>query len=197
VRQQQQQWQQQHQQPHSRAKGAVGAGSSSSGRRGSKGTDVQPVGPRDVRKGSSSSGSERGGKGGAAGTRSSRSSDEQPDWRRVFVGNIGWWVDEEMLQRVFAEYGTILDAQVSCGSRKLTPSTWQIEANVAPGSNLLLAVVDGEVVPGGLRPAVHVITTDAVASLSHGRVWALLTMHRLLSTACGKACGMLVPVAFR
>jgi hypothetical protein len=30
----------------------------------------------------------------------------------VFVGNIGWWVDEEMLQRVFGEYGTILDAQV-------------------------------------------------------------------------------------
>eukprot|EP00775_Hariotina_reticulata_P005202 gene5202-5440_t len=42
-----------------------------------------------------------------------------PDWRRIFVGNIGWWVDEEMLQRVFGEYGTILDAQVMWNTKLL------------------------------------------------------------------------------
>lgn len=52
------------------------------------------------------------GASGSGSVRPGRSSDEAPDWRRIFVGNIGWWVDEEMLKRVFGEYGTILDAQV-------------------------------------------------------------------------------------
>eukprot|EP00878_Enallax_costatus_P006799 GHUV01007127.1.p1 GENE.GHUV01007127.1~~GHUV01007127.1.p1 ORF type:complete len:917 (+),score=306.36 GHUV01007127.1:275-3025(+) len=93
--------------------GFLGA-SSSSARRGSRGADVQPSGTRDVRKGA-----DRGTRGAAAAGpsagsgRQPRTSDE-PDWRRIFVGNIGWWVDEQMLQRIFGEYGTILDAQVSC-----------------------------------------------------------------------------------
>jgi hypothetical protein len=167
--QQQQQWQQQHQQ-HSRGKGAASAGSSSSGRRGSKGTDVHPVGPRDVRKGSSSSGSERGGKGGAAGTRSNRSSDEQPDWRRVFVGNIGWWVDEEMLQRVFGEYGTILDAQVGCGMRSGLALAPLLTAPVAAGDSLALPALDSA---DGKTHAFHCTNTDVIAQCANSMVMRL------------------------
>lgn len=106
------------QQPGQAALWALGypgssASSSSSGRRSSRGGDVQPTGGRDVRKGPSL---DRGARTAAAAAgRQPRIIDETPDWRRVFVGNIGWWVDEEMLQRVFAEYGTILDAQVRGG----------------------------------------------------------------------------------
>lgn len=89
------------------------ASSSSSGRRSSRGGDAHPSGRRDVRKAAG----DRTGRALAAGEvaasgRQQRSSSGSPDWRRVFVGNIGWWVDEQMLQRVFAEYGTITDAQV-------------------------------------------------------------------------------------
>lgn len=41
-----------------------------------------------------------------------RSRGEPPDWRRIFVGNIGWWVDEGMLTRVFGKYGTVTNVQV-------------------------------------------------------------------------------------
>lgn len=94
--------------------GLSNVASSSSNRLSSRGGDVQPSGARDVRKGA-----ERGARGAAAAGPSSAGSSrqprtaEEPDWRRIFVGNIGWWVDEQMLQRIFGEYGTILDAQVS------------------------------------------------------------------------------------
>jgi hypothetical protein len=81
--------------------GSGGSTGSSGGRRSSRGGDAMGSGgTRDSRKASST------------GERVSRPANAPPDWRRVFVGNIGWWVDEDMLQRVFGEYGTILDSQV-------------------------------------------------------------------------------------
>lgn len=37
------------------------------------------------------------------------------DMRRVFVGNIGWWVDDQLLAEYFGQYGTITDMQVGLG----------------------------------------------------------------------------------
>jgi RNA recognition motif-containing protein len=34
------------------------------------------------------------------------------DMRRVFVGNIGWWVDDALLAEFFGRFGTITDMQV-------------------------------------------------------------------------------------
>ena len=47
--------------------------------------------------------------------RTVRSRDDPPDWRRIFVGNIGWWVNEAMLHQWFSAYGTVIDTQVSRG----------------------------------------------------------------------------------
>jgi hypothetical protein len=47
--------------------------------------------------------------------RTMRSRDDPPDWRRIFVGNIGWWVNEAMLHQWFSAYGTVIDTQVSWG----------------------------------------------------------------------------------
>jgi hypothetical protein len=48
------------------------------------------------------------------------------DWRRVFVGNIGWWVDEEMLRYWFSQYGAILDVQVRLDGK------WGVEKKSTP-----------------------------------------------------------------
>jgi hypothetical protein len=101
--------------------GSGGSTCSSGGRRSSRGGDAQGgASARDSRKASTGSGGGAGGSGsgsgsaGAGGSGSRRAS-AQPDWRRVFVGNIGWWVDEAMLQHVFGAYGSIQDVQVRAG----------------------------------------------------------------------------------
>jgi hypothetical protein len=38
--------------------------------------------------------------------------DEAPDYRRVFIGNLAWWVDEDMLSQSFEQFGTVIDVQV-------------------------------------------------------------------------------------
>jgi hypothetical protein len=44
--------------------------------------------------------------------RAPRSRSDPPDWRRVFVGNIGWWVDEAALEAYFSKFGKVTDTQV-------------------------------------------------------------------------------------
>ncbi|GBF93806.1 hypothetical protein Rsub_06138 [Raphidocelis subcapitata] len=41
-----------------------------------------------------------------------RQREEAPDYRRVFIGNLGWWVDEELLRQSFERFGTIIDVQI-------------------------------------------------------------------------------------
>lgn len=42
------------------------------------------------------------------------------DMRRVFVGNIGWWVDDALLAEYFGRFGTITDMQVMWNTRQLS-----------------------------------------------------------------------------
>jgi hypothetical protein len=99
--------------------GASGAPSSSSSTAGSRRTSRQGDAPgvRDTRRSL-----DRGIGGGAAAAdaqqrsqQQHRQRDEAPDYRRVFIGNIGWWVDEELLRQSFERFGTIIDVQVGGG----------------------------------------------------------------------------------
>jgi hypothetical protein len=87
--------------------GSSGSGSGGASRRGSRQGDAAAAGGGgDTRKSSADK--------GAAPRPPPRARDEPPDFRRVFVGNIGWWVDEELLRQSFDRFGAIIDIQVGC-----------------------------------------------------------------------------------
>lgn len=46
---------------------------------------------------------------------------ESPDLQlsRLFVGNIGWWVDEDMLRQIFEKFGAVIDIQVMWNTKAL------------------------------------------------------------------------------
>jgi hypothetical protein len=58
--------------------------------------------------------------------RAPRSRSDPPDWRRVFVGNIGWWVDEASLEAYFTKFGKVTDTQVrhASGGAGLRVCVW-------------------------------------------------------------------------
>lgn len=83
------------------------------GREPTRGGDALAM--KDTRKSTPSSSS----KGTGPGAKSGDKGKKRPDWRRVFVGNIGWWVDEVQLKEYFQQYGSIIDIQVMWNTKLL------------------------------------------------------------------------------